>query len=1131
MSESPQVHTIVCEEVFDENSVPSEEEVLEYAAKIGIDTKTEHHLLPIALNGLMHPLPPEWKPCYDQELKKWYYYNLETKRSQWEHPLDPLYRQIVKRGRSEGYSSAGDDDSKTTAKEDLKSFEEASDILSSRSVDIKPEAGIDKKDNIVMSERGPLLKGSQPLLLRRKQLQSGQDPLHVAKLINSTLRQNLPKDEDPPIQRRSLSDLPTPAPALRRSHTSDLITTHPPPIKGILRESSFSGSMTSSNKVSSVKYGDAGSLHPDTDDEKKRSVRFADFERKSLDIRFQLSDSEEMYSDVEDDEEDEPSSGSPEAEKDIKEVENELKPKILSPLKKSDNPFNFVLQKKDGTDQPRPLRKFTVTPVTLKDPPFGYPVSDLKGLFRRESVGPLDSDSDLSSGMKGAESLTTGISRLNDADSSNLKKAQTELDLSNSPVNGSPKSPVKLTRPEDSDGRSLRSPTTLINIHDSGMNLSSPGSDLRKVMTESAIDLTEYVSAVSIQGIDSLETLSKNRNEELSVLEDKLNKELEEKTKHLRSLQENKLTRFKEDLMKNEDIVLKKLKEELEDNLEKLKENLRAEYKLKENDLRDLHKLELNNLSKQLELEREREIAKLREENQEIIRKWKNDEEEALKEERIRIDNDVFERVQKNKAELIKKLDEIKSQEEAQIAELTEANEKRLEEMKLKYEEIVKELNLRHQNEIKEIEESHKLRINVMTKDKETELKRCEGEWEDRLTALTLSQKARMDSIGKEYEGRLARLKADWEREEAEMRRRRVPFDQQALPVDYEKLRCEKRLLEDKYRTLKEKYCQLKTDMKIAVEKKLQARAKRKKEELERVSGQPERPKNLNTELVPASLNTPRITVGEVSPRDVTDPSSDDQYTLSSTVPEKYGSHRRSRSQRYDHTPTGSHEARSHLEDLDEKSADSYLHHPLNSLGLSRSSEIDYYRQRLIAEEEQARTTRESLDETRRCMETRGTMENNNTLLGLHQVIERDLNELEVSLHRTKQFFGEKMIRLRLLGQTLSRLADDTTSPPYAAGESCVATSNVLQNLDNINAEIREIWNQLNKNQPSGVNNTGGLSEVRCKNEEKPRSKSSHHHQSQSHRSSKRSEIQARLQGLQDWLQAPPTADWAQLTL
>lgn len=1125
MSESPQVHTIVCEEVFDENSVPSEEEVLEYAAKIGIDTKTEHHLLPIALNGLMHPLPPEWKPCYDQELKKWYYYNTETKKSQWEHPLDPLYRQIVKRGRSEGYSSAGDDDSKTTAKEDLKSFEEASDILSSRSVDIKPEAGIDKKDITNMGERGPLLKGSQPLLLRRKQLQSGQDPLHVAKLISSTLRQSLPKDEDPPIQRRSLSDLPSPAPALRRSHTSDLITTHPAPIKGILRESSFSGSMTSSNKPS-VKYGETGSLHPDTDDEKKRSVRFADFERKSLDIRFQLSDSEEIYSDVEDDE-DEPSSGSPEAEKGIKEVENELKPKILSPLKKSDNPFNFVLQNKEGTDQPRALRKFTVTPVTLKDPPFGYPISNMKGLFRRESVGPLDSDSDLSSGMKGGESLTTGVSQLNDAESNGLKKTQPELDLLSSPINGSPKSPIRLTRPEEGDARGLKSPPTLTNIHNSGLNPSSLGSDMRKMVTESATDLTEYASAVSIQGVNSVEAFSKNRDEELLILEDKLNKELEEKTKLLHSLQENKLSQLKEDMIKNEDIAIKKLKLELEENLEKLKENLRAEYKLKEDDLRELHKLELNNLSKQLELEREREIGKSRDENQEMIRKWKRDQEEALKEERIRIDNEMFEQVQKSKAELIKKLDEIKSQEEAQIAELREANDKKLEELKMRYQEMVKELNLRHQTEIKEIEESHKLRIDVVTKDKESELKRCEGEWEDRLTAMTLSQKARMDSIGKEYEARLARLKADWEREEAEARRRRVPFDQQALPVDYEKLRCEKRLLEDKYRTLKEKYCQLKTDMKIAVEKKLQARAKRKKEELERVSSQPERPKNLNTELVPASLNTPRITVGEASPRDVTDPSSDDQYTLSSTAPEKYGSHRRSRSQRYDHTPTGSHEARSHLEDLDEKSTDVYLHHPLNSLGLSRSSEIDYYRQRLIAEEEQARAMRESIDDARRSMETRGVTENNNTLVGLHQ--ERDLNELEVSLHRTKQFFGEKMIRLRLLGQTLSRLADDTTSPPYTTGENSVATSNVLQNLDNINAEIREIWNQLNKNQSSGANNTGDASEVRYKSEEKPRVKTSHHHQS--HRASKRSEIQARLQGLQDWLQAPPTADWAQLTL
>jgi centrosomal protein CEP164 len=44
-------------------------------------------------------------------------------------------------------------------------------------------------------------------------------------------------------------------------------------------------------------------------------------------------------------------------------------------------------------------------------------------------------------------------------------------------------------------------------------------------------------------------------------------------------------------------------------------------------------------------------------------------------------------------------------------------------------------------------------------------------------------------------------------------------------------MRCEKRLLEDKYRSLKDKYVQLKSDMRVAVERKLQSRARRKREE------------------------------------------------------------------------------------------------------------------------------------------------------------------------------------------------------------------------------------------------------------------------------------------------------------
>lgn len=44
---------------------------------------------------------------YDASLDRYYYYNAESGVSQWEHPLDSKYKEKVRRGRSEGYSSAG----------------------------------------------------------------------------------------------------------------------------------------------------------------------------------------------------------------------------------------------------------------------------------------------------------------------------------------------------------------------------------------------------------------------------------------------------------------------------------------------------------------------------------------------------------------------------------------------------------------------------------------------------------------------------------------------------------------------------------------------------------------------------------------------------------------------------------------------------------------------------------------------------------------------------------------------------------------------------------------------------------------------------------------------------------------
>ncbi|KAF6212678.1 hypothetical protein GE061_013204 [Apolygus lucorum] len=315
-----QPSTIVCEEVFDENSLPSNEEVIDYAKKIGIDPQCEPHLLPIALKGLMEPLPKGWKPCLDKSIDRWYYFNKVTKVSQWEHPLDPVYRNLVKRGRSEGYSSAAEDDSKGTAREDLKSFEEVSDLLSSNTD--KPEV---PEDNMFIDKGRP--KSHQPLLLRRKQLQNGaeQSPmssLQVAKLMNNTMRDtnfldmNDVEDPQPPSRFQS-SDIEQDDSVifvgskhlqpLQRSRTLDPIPTFTSnakpdalPIKGILRESSFSGlpnrNLSKPNALSAELTGSTNDL----EDEKKRSVRFADTERKSLDVRFQFSDDSEETSSEED---------------------------------------------------------------------------------------------------------------------------------------------------------------------------------------------------------------------------------------------------------------------------------------------------------------------------------------------------------------------------------------------------------------------------------------------------------------------------------------------------------------------------------------------------------------------------------------------------------------------------------------------------------------------------------------------------------------------------------------------------------------------------------------------------------------------------------------------------------------
>jgi len=89
------VQQVIFEEQIDENYVPQEEEIKEFAETIGLDPEKEKDLLWIAREGIHAPLPPQWKPCQDKN-GDIYFFNFKTGISSWEHPCDEFYREMVK---------------------------------------------------------------------------------------------------------------------------------------------------------------------------------------------------------------------------------------------------------------------------------------------------------------------------------------------------------------------------------------------------------------------------------------------------------------------------------------------------------------------------------------------------------------------------------------------------------------------------------------------------------------------------------------------------------------------------------------------------------------------------------------------------------------------------------------------------------------------------------------------------------------------------------------------------------------------------------------------------------------------------------------------------------------------------
>ncbi|NWX49352.1 CE164 protein, partial [Steatornis caripensis] len=77
-----------------------------FALEIGIDPEEEPELLWLAKEGIVAPLPCEWKPCQDVT-GDIYYFNFANGQSTWDHPCDEYYRKLVVQEREKLLARGG----------------------------------------------------------------------------------------------------------------------------------------------------------------------------------------------------------------------------------------------------------------------------------------------------------------------------------------------------------------------------------------------------------------------------------------------------------------------------------------------------------------------------------------------------------------------------------------------------------------------------------------------------------------------------------------------------------------------------------------------------------------------------------------------------------------------------------------------------------------------------------------------------------------------------------------------------------------------------------------------------------------------------------------------------------------
>ncbi|XP_050462560.1 uncharacterized protein PF3D7_1120000 isoform X2 [Cataglyphis hispanica] len=610
---------------------------------------------------------------------------------------------------------------------------------------------------------------------------------------------------------------------------------------------------------------------------------------------------------------------------------------------------------------------------------------------------------------------------------------------------------------------------------------------------------------------------------ELEVKMQEKKKELEENFAQQKLLiqqyLDQRLEEVKQEMARKEEQEIQALIAEMDqvriENLKKVRTELEACYEKERQEI-------LANLKTELD-ERKKELLELR--NQEMG-KLENEHERDLGEEKLAKLNEY----------------ELRKQQTESIEILKKELEKELE-------DIRNELRMQQREKITKFTEDHEQCLAEILRD------------------------FRMDEAlaRKMYKERLEEIRADFAREtekEARKQTERVLQDS----IDFEKMRCEKRLLQDKYTALKEKYMKLKNDVRLAVERRSRRKegyttaseterstSTRTKTDRTESSEQNTPLKNANSSPVtnaksqegqntseqveeqndPDNSRSQRAAAGFQKRVTAVDDSksaakfeSDDTTTASETTtnmmmmkkkksfskkvaPSAGRSNGGSNNNPMENPVENIRKQLKKLEDLGDQlpsNETAYtVRYPFQDKApANASSEMEFFRHRIHVERDSVRRAREALRQQRSAFQGRQrAWKQRSARATLEQLVqeERELSDMEVSLHRTRSLLGEKVIHLRHLEQSLERVANDkrnendassikndelTLSDMSSASSGFSSTdlgtdtfidkpdhfqesTEIIASLENLNSEIREIWDVLNKRQDSNIPPTPAL--------------------------------------------------------